>query len=220
MRFGKIDYINLLPFYVFIKRESLSSRVKKEIDYKKSSPTDINRRFKKREVNIAFISSVESNKRGVKCLNIGILSKREVKSVIVDRKKRGDDPNSATSNRLAKVLNIKGEVIIGDRALKLFYQNPDNYIDLAKVWYNKYNLPFVFARLCFNKKSSLFINLSKKFIKQKIKIPSYILNRYSKERGIDKRIILEYLNLIEYKIDYRGELSLKKFLKEVKRCKE
>ena len=34
MIFGKIDYLNLLPFHVFLKRSRLSSQDKKIIEFK------------------------------------------------------------------------------------------------------------------------------------------------------------------------------------------
>ena len=217
MKFGKIDYINLLPFYVFIKKNIKNSRIKQSIGYKKSYPSEINRKFRKKEVNIAFISSIESNKRDIRCKNIGIVAKKEVISVLIDPKKSGDDSESATSNMLAKVLNIKGKVIIGDKALKLYLKNPNYYIDLAKIWREKTDLPFVFARLCFNKKSPFFEKLTDKFINTKVKIPQYILNNYAKKRGISKKDILKYLKLISYKIDYKSQKSLKIFFKKTKK---
>ncbi len=47
MIFAKIDFINLLPFYVFIKKNIKSSQVKQIIGYKKSYPSKINKKFKK-----------------------------------------------------------------------------------------------------------------------------------------------------------------------------
>ncbi len=213
MIFGKIDYINLLPFYVFLKKEIKSLRTKQMIEHKKSYPSNINRKFRKRLIEAAFISSIESKK--YKCLKIGIIAKREVKSVIIKKSdKIKEDDHSATSNVLAKVLNLKGEVLIGDKALKAYLENPSLYIDLAKEWHDKTNLPFVFARLCFHKKRRLYASLSKKFLRRRIKIPTYILKKYSKKREIERREILDYLKLIDYKIDYKSEKSLKIFFKK------
>ncbi len=213
MIFGKIDYINLLPFYVFLKKEINSLRIKQMIEHKKSYPSCINKQFKKRAIEAAFISSIESKK--YKCLKIGIVAKKEVKSVIVKKSdKIKQDNHSATSNVLAQILNIKGEVLIGDKALKAYLENPSLYIDLAKEWHKKTSLPFVFARLCFHKKRRLYSHLSKRFLKRKIKIPHYILKKYSKKREIARWEILNYLKLIDYKIDYKSEKSLKIFLKK------
>ncbi len=220
MKFGKIDYINLLPFYIFIKKNIRSSRVKKSIDYKKSYPSNINKKFARGEVSSAFISSIESDKKNLNCQDIGIIAKKEVLSVLVDISKNGEDKESATSNILAKVLKIDGKIIIGDKALKLHLQSPNKYIDLAKEWYDDTNLPFVFARLCFNKKLCLIKKITDKFIKNRVKIPQYILNQYSNERGISKKDILKYLDLISYKLDYQSKKSLKLFLKKAKEHKK
>ncbi len=213
MIFGKIDYINLLPFYVFLKKEIKSLRIKQMIEHKKSYPSCINKKFKNRLIEAAFISSIESKK--YKCLKIGIISNKEVQSVILKKSdKNKNDFHSATSNMLAKVLNLKGEVVIGDKALKLYLENPSSYIDLAKVWYEKEKLPFVFARLCFHKNRNKYEKLSKKFLRKKVKIPSYILKKYSEKREINRENILNYLKLINYKMDYKGEKSLKIFFKK------
>jgi chorismate dehydratase len=220
MVFGKIDYINLLPFYVFLKRYIKSTALKKSIDYKKAPPSFINKEFRKRRVDAAFISSIESARLSKKrCLDIGIIAKKEVRSVLVLKGRQKDDPHSATSNALAKTLGIEGEVIIGDKALKKFLQNPDIYIDLAYEWHKRTKLPFVFARLCLNKNRDFYTVLTKNFLKREIKIPRYILKHYSLKKEIDAKEILEYLKLINYKMDHKSKKSLKLFLRSSK-CKK
>ena len=49
MIFAKIDFINLLPFHVFIKKNASSNQLKSIINYKKSYPSAINKQFKKRQ---------------------------------------------------------------------------------------------------------------------------------------------------------------------------
>ncbi len=213
MLFGKIDYINLLPFYIFIKRYIRSSQTKQSINYKKSFPSKINRDFKRRTVDAAFISSVESKKGNFQCLDIGIIAKVEIQSVILKEGSFKPDSHSATSNQLAHVLGLNGEVIIGDKALKIYLQNPDEYIDLAKEWKKRTNLPFVFARLCVNKNVCYYHRLSKKFLKTKVKIPQYIKKKYINSRQIDGKDIDHYLSLVSYNIDQNAKISLKKFLK-------
>ncbi|MCF6173977.1 MAG: menaquinone via futalosine step 1, partial [Campylobacteraceae bacterium] len=58
MIFGKIDYINLLPFHIFLKGSSLNNALKKAIEHKKGVPTLINKEFHNRKVSAAFISSI------------------------------------------------------------------------------------------------------------------------------------------------------------------
>mgnify|MGYP000064091474 FL=1 len=212
MIFAKIDYINLLPFYVFIKKNLRSTRAKAIINYKKSYPSKINKQFKMRKIDAAIISSVAS--RGEKSLDMGIVAQHDVWSVLLIPGKNEEDYESQTSNVLAQVLNLEGKVIIGDKALIHYYNNTDQeFIDLAQEWRNKYNMPFVFARLCYNSNEKILKNLSKKFLQNRVKIPQYILEKYSKRSGISKKNILMYLEKIDYKITKKEKQSLKLFLK-------
>lgn len=215
MIFAKIDFINLLPFHVYIKKNIKSNQVKSIIKYKKSYPSAINKKFKKRKVDSAFISSIAS--RGEKNLNLGIVAKKEVLSVILVPGEYEKDFQSETSNALAQVLDLEGKVIIGDKALNYYHKNDkDSFIDLAKAWQDKYNLPFVFALLCFNKNDKMLRKITKKFNKRHIKIPRYILNHYSKRSGISPKHILEYLDKIDYEIGFKEKRALKLFLKLTK----
>ncbi len=213
MLFGKIDYINLLPFYIFTKRYIRSSQLKQSIAYKKDFPSAINKKFKKRQIDAAFISSIESKRGNFSCLDIGIVAKKEIQSVLVKKGSFMPDSHSATSNVLAKQLGIEGEVIIGDKALRAYLKDPDIYIDLAKLWYEKHHLPFVFARLCVHKKKKYYEKLSRKFVQTRVKIPRYILLRYAASRGIAVSDMKRYLNLVSYEIDSKAQKSLKLFLR-------
>ena len=186
------------------------------MEYKKGIPSSVNSAFQKRKVAAAFISSIKSDKKNIKTLPLGIVAKKNVKSVIVKNGNSISDPASATSNILSKVLNIKGEVIIGDRALREYIKNPNKYIDLAQAWQEKYHLPFVFAVLCTNKHHGVYKKLANIFRKRNIKIPGYILQDYAKKRGISPKEIKEYLKLITYNIDKKEKIALKLFLKKSK----
>lgn len=212
MIFGKIEYLNLLPFHIFMKRYSRSSQQRHALHYKRGVPSEINKAFKTRKVDAAFVSSITTRK--CKCLDLGIAAKKEVQSVLLIPGEDKVDNESATSNVLAKVLGLKGEVIIGDKALQHYLLNKDDgAIDLAKIWYEQHKLPFVFARLCYHGKASKYKKLSKKFLNQPYKIPYYILDLSSKKTGIAKKDILQYLKLIEYQLDAHSLLSLKRFLR-------
>ncbi|NQY21009.1 MAG: hypothetical protein HRT40_06840 [Campylobacteraceae bacterium] len=219
MIFGKIDYINLLPFNIYIKKNIKSTQIKSIINYKKSYPANINKKYRKKQIDSAFISSIAS--RNQKCLDLGIIAKKEVNSVLVIKGENKKDIESETSNALAKVLKINGQVIIGDKALRYYHTNPDknDYVDLAKTWQDKYNLPFVFARLCFNKNEKYLKKCVKNFDKRKIKIPRYILKQYAQRSGISEKNILEYLKLIDYHMGIKEKKSLKLFLKLTKEIK-
>lgn len=212
MLFGKIDYINLLPFHVFLKRSSLQSAFKQSIEYKRGVPSTLNKALRRRQIDAAVISSVTSTHPMYRRLDMGIIAKKNVNSVLVKPGSPSKDPASETSNALAIALGVEGEVIIGDRALKAYLKNPDAYIDLAKVWNEKTGLPFVFARFCVTKNSVFYKRLTKQFINQRIRIPRYILSRYAKERGISEQDILDYLKIISYKMGFKEKKGLKKFL--------
>ncbi|NLC27656.1 MAG: menaquinone via futalosine step 1 [Campylobacteraceae bacterium] len=219
MLFGKIDYINLLPFHVFLKRSSLQSSFKQSIEYKKGVPSALNKALRRRQIDAAVISSITSTHPMYKQLDMGIIAQKNVNSVLVKLGNPSKDPASETSNALAIALGVKGEVIIGDRALKAYLKDPSAYVDLAKIWHEKTGLPFVFARFCVTKNSLFYKRLIKRFVRQKIRIPRYILNRYSKERGIDEDDILDYLKIISYRLGIKEKRSLKKFLSLAKKQK-
>jgi len=175
MIFGSIEYLNLLPFQLFLKKYLKNSNIYQGLRYKRDVPSIINKRFKRREIDGAFISSIESSR--CKCTNIGIIAFKEVRSVfIIPNNNNMSDSASASSNKLAKILKLDGEVIIGDRALR-YYLDGIEMIDLASEWYKKYRLPFVFARLCYNSHKREIEKIAKKFIKSNIKIPQYILKK-------------------------------------------
>ena len=214
MIFGKIEYLNLLPFHVFMKRFTKNSQQKLTMEYKKNVPAKVNRDFLRKSVDAAFISSIKAKKQ--KHLNLGIIAKKNVRSVLViPSKESKSDVESASSNLLANILNIQGEVIIGDKALRYALEN-DDYIDLAEVWHEKYNLPFVFALLCYHKDERLYKKIEKEFLKREVKIPQYLLKEASKRTSVETKEIQNYLKLISYKVDYKAQKALKKFYKEEK----
>lgn len=218
MILGKIDYLNLLPFHVFLKRYALQSGLKKAIEFKKGVPSKLNKDLRKRLVDGAVISSIESFNKRYKRLNFGIVAKKEVRSVLVRKNSTPSlDAASATSNALSKMLGVYGEVIIGDRALKAFLnEGGDKFYDLAKIWNEKTNLPFVFGRFSCVKHSGFYKKLIENFSRKNVKIPGYILKRYSITRGISPENIKRYLKLISYKIGEKEKKSLAKFAKEVR----
>jgi len=184
--------------------------------YKRAVPTQINKALKRREVNAAFISSVESAK--CKCTDLGIIADKKVYSVLLLKGKNEIDPASATSNQLACVLDLQGNVLIGDAALKHFL-NGGKGIDLAEAWYNETGLPFVFARLCYNKHEKAIQKLACTFARTKVRIPKYILKKESKKRGITPKQLTGDLSHIHYKMDDKAKKSLKLFLKKSRKIR-
>lgn len=216
MLFGSISYLNLLPFQLFLKRHMRSNAAKMAFGYKRAVPSQINASLKRGEVNAAFISSIESKKR--QCTDLGIIAHKKVYSVFVIPGTEARDPASATSNQLAKVLELKGKVLIGDQALK-YYLSGGEGIDLAEAWYEETELPFVFARLCYNRHKREVEKLAKEFAHTHTRIPQYLLKREAQKRGITPKELLWYLEHIEYRMGYKAKKSLKLFLKKSKRSK-
>jgi chorismate dehydratase len=179
-------------------------------NYKRAVPSQINKALKRKEINAAFISSIESKK--CKCTNLGIIADKKVYSVLLLSGDNEIDPASATSNQLTKVLDLQGKVLIGDAALK-YYLDGGEGIDLAEAWYEKTGLPFVFARLCYNKHDNTVKKIAKRFSRTKVKIPQYILKKEAKKRGITPRQLTWYLKHIYYEMDAKAKRSLKLFLK-------
>jgi len=209
--FGSINYINLLPFRVFLKRYLRSNQSKQAFTYRRDVPSGINRAFAKGTVNAAFISSIRS--RGCKCTDLGIIAEGNVHSVFVLEGDERIDTDSATSNVLANVLGLKGRVLIGDKALKNYLDNGTG-TDLAQKWYEKTGLPFAFARLCYNRHGDMIEKLARRFAAAPVRIPRYILLRESRLKGIPPGDILWYLEHINYKFDHRSHRALKLFLKK------
>jgi len=178
-------------------------------NYNRAVPSTINKALKRRAINAAFISSVESRK--CKCTNLGIIAHKKVYSVLLLEGENQTDPASATSNQLARVLGLQGQVLIGDAALKHYLDGGEG-LDLAEEWYKKTGLPFVFARLCYNKHGKSIEKLAKHFAKSKVKIPQYILKREAKKRGITPKQLTWYLEHIFYEMDWKAKRGLKLFL--------
>jgi len=205
MLIGHIDYLNLLPFYQFLKKNG--------IKIKKSYPAEVNEWFEKGVIEAAFISSIKA--RGRKCLDAGILADRKVKTVLVCPGE-GDDAESATSNVLARVLGVKGRVVIGDKAFK-----EKGCIDLASEWHEMFGLPFVFAVFCTNKHHKEYRRLIQKFLRTKQKIPYSVLKKYAQKTGISTKEAKEYLeSVIYYKIGWKEKKALKKFWNLAKKHNE
>ncbi len=210
MIFGKIEYLNLLPFHVFMKRYAASQHYAQISHYHTGVPSKINASFSRRRVNAAFISSIKAKKH--RYAPLGIIAKKEVLSVLlIPSKVPQDDTASATSNILAQILHVSGEVLIGDRALKYRLSNQES-LDLAALWYERYSLPFVFALLCYHSHHRYMKRLSKNFLKRPVKIPYYILHAASQRTDIAPHDILHYLSYISYELDTHAKRGLKKFL--------
>ncbi len=213
MIFGKIDFINLLPFHVFIKRYAQTTQFHQSLHYHKGVPSALNRSFAARRIDAAFISSITA--RNCSHFNVGIVAKKEVLSVLSLPNTDKDDRDSATSNLLARILDIHGEVLIGDKALRYYYSGGE-HIDLGQIWHERTGLPFVFALLCTHHHTDELRRLSRAFIAIKVRIPYYILMEASRRSGLSPVQITHYLKFISYKVGVKEERGYKEFLKEAK----
>lgn len=212
--FGKIDFLNLLPFHVFIKRYARSLRFHQSLHYHKGVPSALNRDFAMRRIDAAFISSITA--KNCTHFDVGIVAKKEVLSVLsLPAEVSKNDADSATSNRLSQILGVRGEVLIGDKALRYYYSGGE-HTDLGKVWHEKTNLPFVFALLCTHEHTDELQRLSRAFVTARIRIPYYILMEASRKSDLTPKQILHYLKFISYRVGEKEKRGLKKFVKEAK----
>jgi chorismate dehydratase len=212
--FGKIDFLNLLPFHVFIKRYARSTRFQQTLHYHKGVPSALNREFAMRRIDAAFVSSITA--QNCRHFGVGIVAQREVLSVLLLPNADKDDSDSATSNLLARILDVHGEVLIGDKALRYYYSGGE-HIDLGRIWHERTGLPFVFALLCTHNHTDELRRLSRAFTAQKVKIPHYILMEASLRSGLTPSQIIHYLKFISYKVGVKEERGYKKFVKEAKK---
>ncbi|MCH5313225.1 MAG: menaquinone biosynthesis protein [Helicobacter sp.] len=212
MRFGKIEYLNLLPFDVFIKKYPTPTHFKAFLGLKKSYPARLNRDFLYRRIDAGFISSIAGYDcvRQKKATMAGIVAKGAVWSVLVLPKAKKDDYQSASSNALAQVLDVEGEVLIGDRALRYKLSGGEG-IDLGQKWWEKHHLGFSFGRLCFHQYAHFYRHLACAFVRKPVKIPHYILQERSRQSAIASKDILAYLKHIHYRIGKKESIALSRF---------
>ena len=185
--------------------------------YYRDVPAKTNKKFISRKVDAAFISSIRA--KGKQHVNLGIIAKKEVLSVLVaPSKDTMSDTESETSNVLAKILGVQGKVLIGDKALR-YYLEGKEHTDLAKEWRKKHNLPFVFALLCYHKDKALYKKIERNFLKRRVKIPRYILDEASRRTDVAHNDIVKYLEHISYNVDKKAKKGLDRFYKEAKKIK-
>ena len=213
MIFGKIAYLNLLPFHMFLKRELRQSAEKKAWLLRGSVPSKINRDFEAGRIDAAVISSIKS--RGRLCTDFGIVAEGEVMSVLLLPGGKKRDTDSDTSNALAAVLGLEGEVMIGDKALGYRLRHPDHGIDLAQAWKEQTGLPFVFARLCAHPRHIERVRrLAERFFAAPTKVPYAVLKKEAAAHGLTAHQLQRYLKKIHYRLGWREKRSLRLFMKK------
>lgn len=209
MRFGRIEYLNLLPFHIFMKRYLRSSQSQMMFRHSGGVPSAVNRDYRLRRIDAAFISSIRARRE--KDLGLGIIADGEVQSVLlIPSDVPGTDSASETSNVLAAVLGLHGRVLIGDPALRAFLAGVEA-VDLAAAWKARYGLPFVFAVCAYQGGGAQMERMGRAFGRRRQKIPQYLLARAAKRTGVAPNDILEYLTHINYRLDHRARRSLNRF---------
>lgn len=209
LRFGRIDYLNLLPFHLFLKRRLSSSQMQMMLRHGANVPSAVNRAYRSRKVDAAFISSIRARRQ--RHLPLGIVADGPVQSVLLlPGNTAGKDRASETSNVLADLLGLQGQVIIGDPALRAFHAGVDA-VDLAEAWRERYGLPFVFAVLCYQADEARLKKLGRAFARTPQKIPYYLLARAAARSGLTPSQIQNYLTHIHYRIDHRALRALRLF---------
>jgi chorismate dehydratase len=217
LKFGSISYLNLLPFQVYMKRRSPSTQFAQMLRWQRAVPSIINRRFRRHEIDAAFISSIASTK--AHCTDLGIVADGAVRSVLLIPGIQQDDRESASSNALARVLRLEGKVLIGDKAL-IYHLQGGKAIDLARAWKERTGLPFVFARLCHTRNGKRVHRLARDFARQeRYRIPGYLLRHAAAQRGIAPKELQWYLEHIGYRLGWKEKKSLKRFLKEARKLR-
>lgn len=211
-RFGEINYLNLLPFRLYLKRH----RYRDRWVIKTGTPAEVNRWFREGRIDGGVLSSVRAVE-GVR-YPVGIGAEGPVWSVLLSPTREGGDPASNTSNLLPVALNLKGQVVIGDRALSLYLKNREEWVDLGEEWFRQVQLPFLFAQLTSRRPSRELERVATGFLRQGrgiYRIPQYLLRWEGARRGLSPRQVEEYLRLIRYQVGWREELGFKKFLRRL-----
>jgi chorismate dehydratase len=214
MIFGSIRYLNLLPFQVYMKRRFGATQFRQMLRWRRAVPSIINREFARGKVDAAFLSSIAS--RGRRCTGLGIVADGPVYSVFLLPGAPSPDRESASSNVLADTLGLRGRVLIGDKALRYWLEGGKG-IDLSEEWKRRTGMPFVFARLCHNRRGKKIRKAAKEFGSREWKIPRYLLEREARLRGITPAQLQWYLGHIRYRIGWREERSLRLFFRKSRR---
>src|SRR5450759_1307013 len=157
IRLGRISYVNMAPVYY---------RLLAEVEEVVGVPTELARKLRTGEVDVAAIPSIEFARHAAELEMLPRLcvasdgavdSIQLVSSVAPEHLRRiAVTPESATSVALAKVLFPQAEqvplgepaqakLLIGDAALRSAFEDPTPHYDLGRLWLERTGLPMVFA---------------------------------------------------------------------------
>ena len=131
-------------------------------------------------------------------------------------------PNWLTAN-IEQIEENKNYLLIGDKALKVWQQYLNGHFenwqfyDLAKLWFEWTNLPFVFALFVGRKGQSLspdILKILQNNLQNNLNSLSTIIKANS-GAVYGEPLLKEYFSLLDYKLDDRKISSLEKFAKLV-----
>ncbi|MCX7829602.1 MAG: hypothetical protein N2445_00875 [Acidobacteria bacterium] len=231
-----ISYINSAPLWWALKE-------KKDFDLSFAKPTEILKKFKNGDFDVALLPTLEYLKSDLSvAAHCGILSNGNVKSVLIFYRDKLEevekiylDPNSKTSQAMTKYLlkekkfkfqrkeidlnsleKNEGQLLIGDKALKL-RKCGFKTIDVATLWKERTNHSALFA-LWAKKRGGAKIDWETvlyEALKESLKDIDQIIKWAHSKTGIDKRILRNYFTKsIFYKFGEEGKQALD-FYKEV-----
>ena len=216
MRIGLVPFLNVAPF----------ADIPYDIIY--DVPSRLNRMMRHGELDVAFSSSAEYFEGEYDRLgNLGLAARGAIRSVNLYLKGKLDgariflDPKSATSNALLKILcgnQIKivptreeadGFLVIGDEALKQPSIEGYQTIDLATWWFEKTQLPFVFA--LFIKQKGLETKHLEDALHTSLENFSQKIPNLAQEERFPEKALREYFDLCHYKLGPEEEKGLQEF---------
>ena len=165
LKLGLFSYVHSLPLHLGLSCDALQ-----QLELNFGTPYELNYRFHQANSDCSFVSLSQAIDHNYLQAPLGIISTTQIKSVLLHvkpyffEKKHIScvlDQSSQTAVRLLKILlsffwkksfeiSTQGDarLLIGNQALQ--EHTDDLVIDLAKIWYEWTQLPFVFGTLCYH----------------------------------------------------------------------
>ena len=236
LKIGKINYLNVFPLYRNLENNLLVQGEpsylnkllnKGKIDISPSSSfeylnnhenyliiNDLSISGKRKVLSVNFISAVpieELTNETVYLSPASFTSNILIKIILLHFYKKKCNFKMLDNNMFSPDIN---QILIGDSALDVYFnrkQDCCHIYDLAELWYNFTNLPFVFALWLVNRNS---IKEKEKLIQQAVsviqtnKTNCFIPKKY---KNFTESQIKEYFSYIDYNLSDNHLQSLKLF---------
>ena len=125
MRFGKIQYLNLLPFDVFVKSYPATTRFKSAAFANRSYPSKLNQSFLFHRIDAGFISTIAgaTAHRKHKATQAGIIAKGAVWSVL------SLESNGDSALLKKHRLTPSDSLVLGSHSLESTFEKVDSRVD-------------------------------------------------------------------------------------------